>query len=457
MGMRAGRVSRRRDVDMTEGPILHHILRFSLPLLAGSVLQQMYGAVDVWVIGNFASNEAFSAVGSVTQVINVLVGLFLGLSTGFEVIVARYYGAKNERRVHDTVHTAIAAAILGAVLLTAVGQCSIPFMLNLMDMPAEVRPEAKTYLTIYFAGAMGLTVYNIGSAILRAVGDSYHPLCFLAFASAVNIGLDFLLVAVFDLGVAGVALATVAAQGGCALLVLRMLMGNGTAIRLDPRELRIDAGLLRQVGRIGIPAGLQTSVTAFSNVFLHSYIYYFGADCMSGWTAYDKIIQFMNFPMQSIALTTNTFVSQNLGGGQPERAREGVKAALILDVAVTAALMICNELFAPVMIAFFNSREIVVAYGTRFLRWISPFYVLNGLCLICAAAMRGFGKSRTPTAVIIAFYVVFRQVFLFAAVSLFGNHVGQIIAAYDLSWALGAGVFFALYRRTVHRGIPLEI
>ncbi len=438
-----------RDVDMTEGPILRHIIRFALPLLFGNLFQQLYNTVDTWVVGNFVNNEAFSAVGSVAQVINVLVGFFLGLSTGVEVIIANYYGAHDKQKVHDALHTAMVMNLIASALMTVVGLWMIPFMLKFMNTPAEVFPEAKEYLTIYFAGIVGLTTYNIGSGILRAIGDSYHPFCFLALTTGINIALDLLFVIVFHWGVRGVALATILSQGLSAVLIIRLLIKSTSWIRLEIKELKIDYALLKRIVSIGFPAGLQTSVTAFSNVFLHSYVYYFGADCMSGWTAYDKAVQFMHLPMQSVSLAVTTFVSQNLGGGQLDRARKGFRDALFLVIGITGTLMICNEIFAPHIIAFFNDKAAVVRYGTLFLRAISPFYVICGVCLVFAAAIRGFGDSRTPAIVIIMFYVVFRQVFLLISTNCIGHDINYLIAAYNISWILSCIVFVFFYKKMV--------
>ena len=322
--------SRKRDVDMTEGNITRHIIMFAIPLLAGNLFQQLYNMVDTWVVGNFVSNEAFSAVGSVGPVINMLIGFFLGLSSGAGVVISQYYGAGRHDKVNHTVHTAITMTLGLGVILTIVGIILIPFMLDLMNMPSEVIPEATTYLTIYYAGLLGLMLYNIGAGILRAVGDSQRPFYFLVVCALMNTVLDLFFVLVLDMGVEGVALATILSQGTSAVLVMITLARSDSCIRLNLKELKIHMDMLKKIISVGIPAAIQMCITAFSNIFVQSYINFFGADCMSGWTAYAKVDQLLFLPMQSIALSSTTFVGQNLGKGQVARAERGVRNSLII-------------------------------------------------------------------------------------------------------------------------------
>ena len=321
------RPKRRGDVDMTQGNVAHHLVMFALPLLAGNIFQQFYNTVDTWVVGNFVSNEAFSAVGTVTPIVNMLIGSFMGLASGAGVVISQYYGAKQMERVKQAVHTSLVMTLVLGVIMTAAGILLTPFLLGLMKTPADVFPEATAYLTIYFSGVMGLMLYNMGAGILRAVGDSKRPFYFLVAAAVLNIGLDLLLVIVFHMGVEGVAYATIISQGVSALLTLLLLVRTSSCVKLDWRALRATPFILKQIARVGIPAALQMAITAFSNVFVQSYINFFQADCMSGWTAYTKIDQIMFLPMQSLALAATTFVGQNLRhrptgpgqGGHPDR------------------------------------------------------------------------------------------------------------------------------------------
>ena len=426
---------RRKDVDMTEGNITRHIISFALPLLIGNVFQQLYNTVDTWVVGNYVSNEAFSAVGTVGPIINMLIGFFMGLSSGAGVVISQYYGAKRNQEVHDTVHTAMVMTLVMGVAFTAIGLAMTPFMLRLMNTPDNVMPESTAYLTIYFSGILGLMVYNIGAGILRAVGDSQRPFYFLVVCALINTVLDLLFVLVFHMGVEGVALATVIAQSTSALLVVITLMKTDTCIKLRLRDLKINFAMLGKIFRVGIPAAIQMAITAFSNIFVQSYINYFGDNCMSGWTAYAKIDQLLFLPMQSIALASTTFVGQNLGCNQVERAKKGVSQALLIAMVSTVVLMIPVMAFASPVVAFFNSKEEVVEIGTMLLHWLSPFYVLCCFNQIYSGALRGAGNSRAPMIIMLSSFVAFRQVYLFIMARAW-NEIIPIAMSYPAGWLL---------------------
>ena len=283
----------KRDVDMTQGSIFRHLITFAFPLLIGNIFQQLYNTVDTWVVGNYVSNEAFSAVGTVGPVINMLIGIFLGLSSGAGVVISQYYGAKRYDKVRDTVHTSIVMTLILAVLFTIIGIAMIPFVLNFMKTPAEVMPESSAYLTIYFAGVIGLMLYNMGAGILRAVGDSKRPFYFLVVSAVLNIILDLVFVLSLGMGVKGVAYATIISQGVSAMLTMITLFRTDSCIKVELKYLKLDKEMLAKIVRVGIPAAIQMAITAFSNVFVQSYVNHFGADCMSGWTAYSKIDQLL--------------------------------------------------------------------------------------------------------------------------------------------------------------------
>lgn len=438
---------KRRDVDMTQGSIVRHLISFSLPLLAGNIFQQLYNMVDTWVVGNFVSNEAFSAVGSVGPIINMLIGAFTGLSSGAGAVISQYYGARQLDRVRETVHTAVLMTLILGVAFTALGVGITPLMLGLMDTPADVLPESTRYLTIYFSGIMGLMVYNMGAGILRAVGDSRRPFYFLVVSALLNTGLDLLFVLKFGMGVEGVALATIIAQAVSAVLVLLVLLRTGSCVRLSLRKLAIHLDVLKKIFKVGIPAALQMAITAFSNVFVQSYINYFNSDVMSGWTAYHKMDQLMFLPMQSLALASTTFVGQNLGSGQVERARKGVNAALLMSMACTVILMIPLEVFAPYLVAFFNSKAEVVACGTLLLRWMSPFYILCCVNQICAGALRGAGNSRAPMFIMVGSFVVFRQIYLYIMSHYIVNELIPIAMSYPAGWLVCSILVYTYYRK----------
>ena len=437
---------RRTDVDMTEGNITRHIIVFAIPLLLGNIFQQLYNMVDTWVVGNFVSNEAFSAVGSVGPICNMLIGFFLGLSSGAGVVISQFYGARRYQEVEDTVHTAILLTGLMALAFMVVGNIMTPAMLRLMNTPEEVFPESEAYLRIYFTGVSGLMFYNIGSGILRAVGDSTRPFYFLVVSALLNVGLDLLCVLVLDMGVSGVALATVLSQGISAILILITLMFSDSCIKLKLYRLRIHWSMLRKICTVGIPAALQMTITSFSNVFVQSYINYFGADCMSGWTTYSKVDQLIFLPMQSIALASTTFVGQNLGKNQPERARKGVRNALLIALASTAIMMIPVIIFAAPVVRFFNAKPEVVEFGTVFLHWITPFYLLCVFNQVYSGALRGAGNSKVPMIIMLTSFVAFRQVYLFIMARVC-NEILPIAMGYPAGWLLSAILTAAYYHK----------
>ena len=424
----------RYDVDMTKGNITRHLVNFALPLLLGNLFQQLYNMVDTWVVGNYVSNEAFSAVGTVGPVINTLIGFFLGLSSGAGVVISQYYGAGREEKVQQAVHTALMLTLALGVGCTVAGIAMTPLMLQLMKTPAEVAPEQATYLRIYFAGVIGLLLYNMGSGILRAVGDSRRPFYFLVVSAVLNTVLDLLFVIKFHMGVEGVAYATIIAQAVSAVLTLWVLMGAEGGIRLELRALRFTWSVLRQIVAVGIPAALQMAITAFSNVFVQSYINYFGPDCMSGWTAYNKVDQLVILPVQSISMANTTFVGQNLGVGDTPRAKKGVRISLWLSVAVTAVLLIPVLLFAPDLTAFFNSKAEVVSYGALLLRLLSPFYFFFCINQIYAGALRGAGNSQVPMWIMLGSFVVFRQIALYIMANFISNEIIPIALSYPAGW-----------------------
>ncbi|MBQ2062145.1 MAG: MATE family efflux transporter [Oscillospiraceae bacterium] len=442
---------------MTTGSITRHLILFALPLLAGNVFQQLYNMVDTWVVGNFVSNEAFSAVGSVGPIVNMLIGFFMGLSSGAGVVISQYYGAKMEEKVSQAVHTAIVMTLIVGVAFTVLGLGINPLLLRLMNTPPEVMPESRAYLSIYFSGIMGLLIYNMGAGILRAVGDSRRPFLFLIVSAGLNTALDLFFVLKLHMGVRGVALATIIAQGISALLVLFVLVRDSSCIRLEPRKLAIHWDLLKRILKVGLPAALQMAVTAFSNIFVTGYIYHFGADCMSGWTAYTKIDQVMFLPMQSLALSATTFVGQNLGHGDADRAHAGTRRALLLAMGLTVVLMIPVVIFAPQLTAFFNAKAEVVSYGTLMLRCISPLYLLCCINQVYSGALRGAGDSRAPMVFMLSSFVVFRQIYLYVMSHYISNTVLPIIMGYPAGWLLCSAMTLLYYRHVASKRRALDL
>ncbi len=437
----------KKDVDMTEGKIAPLLINFAVPLLLGNILQQLYNTVDTWVVGNYVSDSAFSAVGNVGPIINLLIGFFMGLSTGAGVVISQYYGAKQEDKVQDTVHTAITVTLILGGLFTVIGILMVPTMLGFMNMPSEaIHKDAALYLTIYFSGMMSLTMYNMGSGILRAVGDSLRPFYFLAVSAGTNTVLDLVFVLVFKMGVEGVALATVLAQTLSATLILITLARMDNCCRLRFKKLKIHGDMLAKIIKIGIPAALQMAITSFSNIFVQRYINSFGSDCMGGWTAYSKIDTFLLLPMQSISLASTTFVGQNLGVNQVERAKKGVRTAMLLSIASMLILMVPVLILAEPLVTFFNDTPGIVKNGALFLRLMSPFYVFCCVNQIYAGALRGAGDSKAPMFIMVGCFVVFRQIYLYIMANYLGNPMLGIVFGYPAGWLLCSLITYLYFR-----------
>ncbi len=442
----------RHDVDMTEGSIIKHIISFAFPLLLGNLFQQLYNTVDTWVLGNYVSNEAFSAVGAVAPVVNMLIGAFMGLASGAGVVISQYYGAGKHEQVEKAVHTSIVLTLILSVLFTAAGLLLIPVMLGILNLHDTASKDAAVYLQIYFSGLIGLMLYNMGAGILRAVGDSKKPFYFLVICALLNIVLDLLFVLVFKRGVDGVALATVISQGVSALLAIIALLRTRSCIRLRFTKLAIDLSILKKVLGVGTPAALQMAITAFSNVFVQSYITHFDVgmpspDYMSGWTSYLKVDQLLFLPMQSISLAATTFVGQNLGKQQVARAKKGVTTAVIIALTATAVMMIPVMVFAPNIVGFLNKRPEVIQNGTMFLHWLTPFYLLCCFNQVYASALRGSGNSRAPMIIMVSSFVLFRQAYLFI-MSRVWNEIIPIALSYPAGW-LVCSVITAIYYHSV--------
>lgn len=430
----SSRSQKKHDVDMTSGSVFRHLLQFAVPLLVGNIFQQLYNTVDTWVVGNFASNEAFSAVGSVSPIINMLIGVFSGLASGAGVVISQHYGAHQHDKVHDAVHSSIAMTVILGVLFTIIGLWMTPAMLRVMKTPAEVMPESTAYLTIYFGGISGLMFYNIGAGILRAVGDSRRPFYYLVVCAVMNTVLDLVFVIVFRMGVRGVAWATVLSQYVSAILVILALIRTDSCVQLRIRDIRMHWDIFKKILQVGIPASLQMAVTSFSNVFVQSYINYFGPDGMSGWTAYSKIDQVIFLPMQSLSLAATTFVGQNLGTGNVARAKKGMRVAFVMSEVSTFVLLVIVYITAPYLVAFFNNKPEVVEYGTLFLRWIAPFFLLCCVNQVYSGALRGAGKNTAPMVIMLSSFVAFRQIYLYVMANYVSNTVIPIALGYPAGW-----------------------
>lgn len=433
--------------DMTQGTIWKHLVAFALPLMLGNLFQQLYNTVDSIVVGNFVSKQALAAVGSTTSIINMLVGFFSGVSVGAGVIISQRFGAKDAEGVHRAVHTTVAMTLIIGVVGTVVGVLLSPLMLTLMKTPADVYVEARTYLRIYFAGISGLMLYNMGSGILRAVGDSRRPLYFLILSSVVNIVLDLVFVLVFHMGVEGVAYATIIAQFVSAGMILLTLNRTKDVHRFQPSRLRIDPAMLRSIIGVGLPSGLQQALTSFSNVFVQGYINSFGTNCVAGWSCYHRIDQFILLPMQSISMASTTFVGQNIGKRDLERSEKGVHTAVRLSLLVTGCLIGLVVLFCAPLIRIFNSDPGVMEYGTMFIRLISPFYLIVCFNQIYAGALRGAGDAKAPMVIMLCSFVLFRQLYL-AIGTQFLNTEWFVGLGYPAGWAMCSALQLTYYYKS---------
>ena len=430
-------------MDMTQGTIWKQLIYFAFPLLIGNLFQQLYNTVDSVVVGNFVSTEALAAVGSVTPIINMLVGFFSGLATGAGVVISQFFGAKNGQMLHKAVHTTLLMTVGLGVIFTFIGIFMTPLMLNLISTPADVFDGAALYLRIYFGGVLGLMLYNMVSGILRAVGDSKRPLYFLILSSLLNVVLDLAFVLIFHWGIAGVAIATIIAQFISAFLLLVVLARSDEDYKLVLRDLKMDAEILKRIVRIGLPAGLQMAVTSFSNVFVQSYINRFGSACMAGWTSYSKIDQFVLLPMQSLSLSATTFVGQNLGAGNLSRAKKGTRVSMAISVAITAVLTVLLIAFSSQLLMLFNQDENVLYYGNIFIRYLAPFYVICCINQIFAGSLRGAGDATGPMIIMLLSFVVFRQIYLFVG-SQFFDSIIFVGLGYPAGW-LVCSVFMAIH------------
>ena len=317
-----GQKQKTKQVIMTEGVIWKQLLAFSMPLLVGNLFQQLYNTVDSIVVGNFIGSEALAAVGSSNSLINLIIGMFMGIATGAGVIISQYYGAKDEQKLHWAVHTCMALSLIGGALLIVLGVLLSPLILRLMGTPEEVMPNSVAYLRIFFCGSLFNLVYNMGAGVLRAVGDSRRPLYYLCVSSVVNIILDMVFVVVFRMGTAGVGYATVIAQAVSSVLTVRALMKTEDSYRLVPSRIRIDRRMMKRILKLGIPSGIQQSIISLSNVIVQANINGYGAAAMAGYGAYSKVDGFAMLPLQSFCMASTTFTGQNIGAKKARRVKD---------------------------------------------------------------------------------------------------------------------------------------
>ena len=435
-----------KGILMTEGPIARQILAFTLPLLLGNVFQQLYNTVDSVVVGNFVGQEALATVGSSSSMIGMIVSLFMGIGVGASVIISQYYGAGNLKKMENAIYTAIAFGIAAGVLLTVIGIVVSPVILRWMKTPETVMEGSVIFLRIYFLGSLPSMLYNIGSSIFHAFGDSKKPLLYLIIASIVNILLDLLFVAVFRWGIAGAGYATVLSQTISAVLTYMTLTGKRSIYRLELKRIRFYREELRLIIRLGIPSGLQNSIISFSNVIVQSNINSFGDVAMAGCGAYGKIEGFALMPSGSFTMALSTFVSQNIGARKLERAKKGAGTGLLLSMGIVQLTGIMIYFCAPYLIRLFNSEPEVVSYGTLMARSVSMGYFMLAFSHGMGGVLRGAGLSRDSMVIMITFWCGLRVAWILTAVRFFGD-IRIVFWAYPITWACSFVIFLWYFFR----------
>ena len=437
----------KKNIDFTSGPIPPQLVAFAVPILLGQLFQNLYNSVDSIVVGRCVGTTALAAVTVCSDISNLLVGFFTGLSTGAGVVFSRHFGARDYERLRSSVHTALLfSAIIGAVV-ALVGIPLSPILLRMVDCPADVMGEAVAYLRIYLFGVLFTSFYNVGSGVLRSVGNSRDPFVYLVIGSVCNVALDFFFVLALHLGVVGVGLATVISQGLTVVLVTRNLTHTDAPCRLRWRELRIDRRRLGEIVHISMPAAVQTSLISFSNLFVQRYVNLFGSSAMAGIGAARKIDRFINMISSSLALSVTTFVSQNRGAGNLRRARQGIAWTMGFAVLLVFATATPIYFFARPAIRLFIQEETAVAYGVEMIHVMVPLFIFQTAHVVLSHAVRGYGYSMTAMITSLMGIVGVRQAFL--AWSMSRNMVIENnYWAYPVGWIsalvlLGVGVIFA--------------
>lgn len=429
---------------MTEGSIPRKILFFAFPLFLGNLFQQLYNTADSLIVGNFIGSDALAAVSSSGSLIFLLVGFFNGISVGAGVVIARYYGARDKEAVERAVHTTAAFGITAGIALTVLGIGATPFILKLMGTPSDVLPSSILYFRIYFCGSIAFVLYNIFVGILQSTGDSKHPLIYLVISSLVNIALDLLFVAVLGLGVGSAALATVISQFISAILCFIRLVRSKEEFRLNVRSIRFDLPMLKEVIQNGLPTGLQNSIIAFANVVVQSNINAFGKMAVAGCGSYSKVEGFGFLPINCFVMALTTFISQNLGAKQYDRAKKGARFGILCSISLAEVIGICIYIFAPILIGAFNSDPEVVAYGVAQAHTITLFYFLLACSHCLAAICRGAGRSIVPMLVMLLCWCIIRVSYITIIVR-FIPKIEMIFWAYPLTWSLSTLIFIIYY------------
>ena len=433
--------------DMTKGNPYSLMIGFALPIFLSQVFQQLYNTADALIVGKYLGTNALAAVTSSGTLIFLLISFFMGTSMGAGVVISRYFGAGDETQVSRGVHTVLAFGIASGLILTAVGVALTPTFLVWMQTDPEVMPEAVEYFRYYFLGSLAMVMYNICRSVINALGDSRRPLYYLIFSSLLNIFLDWLFLAVFHWGVWSAAVATVLSQTGSVVLCMAYLLRKGNIFTVELRKIRFHRDMFSEIVRYGLPSGVQNSVIAFANVIVQSQINSFGKLAMAAYGTHAKIEGFAFLPITSFNMASTTFISQNLGAKQYDRAKKGARFSILAAMLLAELIGVCCFAFAPYLIGFFDQTPGVIAYGVQQARTAALFYCLLAFSHSVAAVCRGAGKAFVPMCVMLSVWCVIRILYIILVMRLTGE-IGYIYWAYPLTWGISSVIYLIYYLRS---------
>lgn len=449
------KIQKSYEIDMCNGPLFGKILIFTLPLMLSGILQLLFNAADVVVVGRYAGNEALAAVGATGSLTNLLVNMFIGLSVGANVLVARYYGARQEKEVSETVHTAVLVSMVGGLLLAVIGILVARPLLLLMDTPEDVIGHSVLYMRIYFVGMPVMLMFNFGSAILRAIGDTRRPLFYLIIAGTINVILNLLFVIGFHLGVAGVALATVISQCVSTTLIIRCLMKSSGCFKLCLNKLRMNWDKFKKIAAIGLPAGIQGSLFSISNVLIQSSVNSFGSVAMAGNTAGSNVEGFVYTAMNSVHQTAVSFTGQNLGGKKYDRINKILIECLLFVSAIGLIMGNGAVLFGNTILGFYSPDPQVISYGMQRMSIICTAYFICGIMDVLVGSIRGLGYAVMPMIVSLLGACVFRVIWIYTVFQ-WNRSLKTLYISYPISWTLTAlahVICFVVVRKKIEKKV----
>ena len=441
--------------EITDGVIWKQLLLFFFPILIGSFFQQLYNTVDTVIVGRYVGKQALAGVGSTGTIINLWVGFFIGLASGASVIISQFFGGRNSQELSRAVHTSVALALVGGLALTAVGMLTARPSLRLLDVPEEVMDEALTYIRVFYTGMVACLVYNVGTAILRAIGDSRMPLYVLIACCVVNIVLDLLFVVAFHWDVFGVALATVLAQTVSAVLIMLRLVRTRQAYQVHLRQIRFHGPVLKRIVRLGLPTGLQSVLYSISNLVIQAAVNSFGTDAVASWSAVSRVDGFVWMVMGAFGISVTTFVGQNFGAGKYDRVLRGTRVCFAMTAGTILLLSALEVAFAGPILRVFTSDSQVVALGTQFIHVWAPAYIAYVFIEILSGAARGVGEALQPMVITIFGVCVLRLIWIWGVLPLHRTP-SMVAASYPVTWGITAVVFLVYHLRMnwLRRHIP---